>query len=89
MSESLLYRSPALSVGNLHLNVIGETHSEELLGLIEPFLYDWTGMYDSYLPAYFQMYILTHTCIHTHTYIHTDAHNNTHTRMLTLTYKRT
>ena len=33
------------SSGNLHLNIIGETHSEELLNLIEPYVFDWTGMY--------------------------------------------
>ena len=31
-------------VGNLHLNVVGDCHSLELLNLIEPFLFDWTGM---------------------------------------------
>ena len=29
--------------GNLHLNLVGETHSTELLNLIEPFVFDWTG----------------------------------------------
>ena len=29
--------------GNLHLNVVGKAHSTELLQLIEPFVYDWTG----------------------------------------------
>ncbi|XP_065903226.1 D-2-hydroxyglutarate dehydrogenase, mitochondrial-like [Dysidea avara] len=29
--------------GNLHLNVVGDSHSLELLGLIEPFLFDWTA----------------------------------------------
>lgn len=32
-----------LGDGNLHLNVVGEAHSKELLQLIEPFVYDWTG----------------------------------------------
>ena len=31
------------SLGNLHLNVVGDTHSTELLNLIEPFVFDWTG----------------------------------------------
>lgn len=30
--------------GNLHLNVVGREHSPRLLQLIEPFVYDWTGI---------------------------------------------
>jgi len=33
--------------GNLHLNIVGESHSLELLGLIEPFLFDWTGKHQA------------------------------------------
>lgn len=29
-------------LGNLHLNVVGESHSPELLSLIEPYIYQWT-----------------------------------------------
>ena len=32
-------------LGNLHLNVVGEGHSTELLGLLEPFVFDWTGIH--------------------------------------------
>ena len=28
---------------NLHVNISSETHSQELLSLIEPFIFDWTG----------------------------------------------
>ena len=31
-------------VGNLHLNISGETHSKELLNMIEPFVFEWTGL---------------------------------------------
>ena len=34
-----------LGDGNLHLNVVGNSHSTKLLNLIEPFVYDWTGEY--------------------------------------------
>lgn len=32
-----------LGDGNLHLNVVGSTHSTELLALIEPYIYERTG----------------------------------------------
>lgn len=31
-------------LGNLHLNAVGETHSNELLQLIEPYVFEWTGI---------------------------------------------
>ena len=33
-----------LGDGNLHLNVISPSHSTELLGLIEPYIFERTGM---------------------------------------------
>ena len=33
-------------LGNLHLNIVGDSHSTELLNLIEPFVFDWTGKKD-------------------------------------------
>ena len=32
-----------MCVGNLHFNAVGGSHSKELLGLIEPFIFEWTG----------------------------------------------
>lgn len=32
-----------LGDGNLHLNVVGSSHSTQLLSLIEPFIYERTG----------------------------------------------
>ena len=29
--------------GNLHLNITTPRYSQEVMGLIEPFLYDWTS----------------------------------------------
>ena len=29
--------------GNLHLNVVEESHSTQVLDLLEPFVFDWTG----------------------------------------------
>jgi D-2-hydroxyglutarate dehydrogenase len=34
-----------LGDGNLHLNVVGSSHSSELLSLIEPYVYERTGTY--------------------------------------------
>lgn len=36
-----------LGDGNLHLNVVGKSHSTKLLQLIEPFVYDWTGKFNA------------------------------------------
>lgn len=41
-----------LGDGNLHLNVVGEAYSTELLQLIEPFVYDWTGEEEPTLTEY-------------------------------------
>ena len=32
-----------LGDGNLHLNVLGSTHSAQLLSIIEPYVYERTG----------------------------------------------
>ena len=29
--------------GNLHMNVVTQTHSHQLHELLEPFVFDWTG----------------------------------------------
>ena len=34
-----------LGDGNLHLNVIGPSHSTKLLGLIEPYIFERTGVF--------------------------------------------
>ena len=28
---------------NLHVTIVSDTHSQELMELIEPFIFDWTG----------------------------------------------
>jgi D-2-hydroxyglutarate dehydrogenase len=37
--------------GNLHLNVVGETHSHELKECIEPFIFDWTARHGGSVSA--------------------------------------
>lgn len=37
--------------GNLHLNVVGETHSKQLLQLIEPFVFEWTARHRGSISA--------------------------------------
>ncbi|KAL5471360.1 hypothetical protein EMCRGX_G029471 [Ephydatia muelleri] len=37
--------------GNLHLNIVGETHSKKLLHLIEPFVFEWTARHRGSISA--------------------------------------
>ena len=37
--------------GNLHLNIVGETHSKQLLQLIEPFVFEWTARHRGSISA--------------------------------------
>lgn len=37
--------------GNLHLNIVGETHSNELLNEIEPFVFEWTAQHKGSISA--------------------------------------
>lgn len=48
-----------LLVGNLHLNVTSALQSEELLALIEPFVYEFTGIHCTMLCRCH--IVLTHT----------------------------
>jgi FAD/FMN-containing dehydrogenase len=37
--------------GNLHLNIVGETHSKEILQLLEPFIFEWTAKHKGSISA--------------------------------------
>ena len=58
-------------VGNLHFEIIADSHSTDLLNLIEPFVFDWTGnVYNHSLVR-----TSTHCPLHTpHTLTHTHTH---------------
>ena len=40
-----------LGDGNLHLNFSAPAYSEELLGLIEPYVYEWTSRQEGSISA--------------------------------------
>jgi len=51
LSNIYTYVKPSQFLGNLHLNITCKEYSQEVMDMIEPYVYDWTRGRDGSISA--------------------------------------